>query len=183
MQTHREEINQQNADQKCRQGDADEGYGQQKPGQQRAWVDAGIDAEWNADRDREQGGDEGELQGGGKTHDEEIDDRLFELIGDAEIEMQGAPQEVHELYRQGIIEAEHDPQARPVCHAGILADHLIDRVADEAEHDEGNKRDYDEDEQGLAEDAAKRRPAWATAAILTSRPRDRRAGRSPVVPA
>ena len=93
----------------------------------------GVHPHGNAKQKREQRGNEGKLDRGGKTLANERDHRLLELIGNAEIEMQRVPHEASELNDDGVVEPQGFAQLGAFRGGSFQPDHLIDRIAHEAE--------------------------------------------------
>ena len=80
------------------------------------------------------------------------DDRghgLLHLIGNTEIEARRAGEEATELQRHRIIEAQLLTQSHAVFQGGVLPDHLIDGIADEAKQHERQQRHRQHDDGGL----------------------------------
>src|SRR5215471_20770766 len=103
----------------------------------------GIDSHRNAKHEREQRRYGCELDRSRESLADQVDDRPFELIGYAEVEMQRVPDEAHELHQHGIVQAERLAQLLTLLEAGLESNHLVDRVADEAEQ---RKRDQGHDQ-------------------------------------
>src|SRR5690242_20535233 len=99
-------------------------------------MDTGINSHRYAEENGKQCCHDGKLERGGKALADQRRDRLLDLIGDAEIETRRASDKARELHMQGVIQAEIFAQLQPVLEAGILADHLVDRVTYEAEEKE-----------------------------------------------
>jgi hypothetical protein len=69
-------------------------------------MDARINTHRDAQQDREQGGGERQFHRGWETISNQRRDRLFDLVGDAEIEAGSFGNEAAELQRNGIIKPE-----------------------------------------------------------------------------
>ena len=80
---------------------------------------------------------------------QQVRDRLAELVGDAELELRGIGKIAHELHRHGIVETERLAQRLALRGGRLDPDHLVDRIADEAEHRERDEPDRDHDADGL----------------------------------
>ena len=78
---------------------------------------------------------------------------LLHLVGNAEIEPRGLGDEATELDCNRIVEAEFLAQPQPILQRRVLADHLVDGVADEAKQHEGQKRHRQHDDERLEQPA------------------------------
>ena len=140
-----EEIDQENADQEGRQRYAYERHRLEEPGERAVAMQRSIDAHRDACRERQDRGDERELERSGHARADEIRDRLLELVRDPEIE----PRRMHEKTRglddRGLVEAKLMAELRAVLNRGLDPDHLVHGIADIAEHREGDQPDRDQD--------------------------------------
>ena len=82
-----------------------------------------------------------------------FDHRLLHLVGDAEIQHRRIGDEAAELHRDGIVEAELLPQLQPVLQRGVLADDLMDGVADVAKQQERQERHGEHDHERFEQPA------------------------------
>ena len=112
-------------------------------------VKGGIDAHQDAEDEGEQRGAEGELQRRRHALGEQGRDGLAELVGGAELEAGRGEEIAPELHGNGLVEPELSPEGQPLGRRGIGADHLVHRVAGEAEHGEGDDADGEEDADRL----------------------------------
>ena len=76
-------------------------------------------------------------------------DRHAEPIRHAEIAASAFAQEAHELQDTRIVEAERAAHRLAIGHARGLPDHVVDRIADVAEHREADERRREDDEDRL----------------------------------
>ena len=114
-------------------------------------MQAGIDPHRHADDQREQGAEDAEFQGRRHARPDHLDDRFLVLVGDAEIELRRGADETAELYVERVVESQFDPQRFPLLQRGLDTDHLVYRVADIAEHGEGDQRHKEHDDQRLGQ--------------------------------
>jgi len=152
-QLDREDEDQQDADEKGRQRDADQRNGLEQARQHAVAVEPAIDAERDAERHREQGRHEREFQRRGEALRDQLGNRQLELVAQPEIELQGAPDVPPELHEGGIVEAQHLAQGLALFGRRLGAHHLVDRIAHEAEHREGHERHDGHDQERLGETA------------------------------
>jgi hypothetical protein len=145
----RKDVDEQDADQEGRHGYAHQRYRQEEFRQPAVAVDAGVDAHGNAERDGEQGRGQRQLDGGRQALGDEAHDRLLHLIGDAEIEACGVADKAGKLNQDGVVQTELAADGFAVLDGGILADHLVDGIADVAEQGERDQGDNEQDHQGL----------------------------------
>ncbi len=82
-----------------------------------------------------------------------VDHRLLDLVGDAEVQLRRVGDEAAELHRDGIIEAKLLAQLQSIVEGGVLADHLIDGIADVAKQHEGQQRHGQHDHERLEKPA------------------------------
>ena len=149
VQDHREEQDQQDADQEGRQRHADQRHRLEQPARPVPRIEAGIDAHRYAEQQDEHGSAEGELQGRRHALQDHAADRLGRAVAKAELALHGIADEVQELDRRGIVEAELLAQRFALLHRGVLADHGVDRVADIAEQEEGDDAHRQQHGDGL----------------------------------
>ena len=121
--------------------------GLQQPRQRGIALQRGEHAHRNAQRQRKQRGDEGELERRGHAFADQLGDRLLELIGDAEVEVRRVGEKARRLHDRRLIETQLMTQLLALEDRGFDAHHLIDGIADEAEHRERDQphRDHDAD--------------------------------------
>src|SRR6185312_1557348 len=81
----------------------------------------------------------------------DLRDRPLELVGDAEVEMRRPADEAQALDDDRIVEAELLAQFGALRRRRVLPDHLVDRVADEAEQRKRDQRHHDDDADRLDE--------------------------------
>jgi hypothetical protein len=105
-QRHREQIDQENADQEGRQRDADQRYRLKDFRERRVALQRRVDPHQDAEHHRQDGGADGELQRRRHPLLQQVRDRLAELVGDAEFELGRVGEISRELHRHGIVEAE-----------------------------------------------------------------------------
>ena len=148
-QRHREQVDQQNADQEGRKRYADQRHRLEGLGEQGIAPERGVDAHQDAEHHGEDGGDRRKLQRRRHPLHQEVRDRLAELIGDAELELHGVGEVTHELHRNGIVEAERLAHRFAFGGGRIDADDLVDRIAREAEHRKRDDPDRAHDADGL----------------------------------
>ena len=110
---------------------------------------AGVDPHRNADADCEQRGDDRKFERRRKALGDQAQHRLLDLIGDAEVELRRLPDEAAELHRDWVVKTQLGAQLHPVFEAGVLSDELTDRIADEPEQHESERRDRQHDEGGF----------------------------------
>jgi hypothetical protein len=79
------------------------------------------------------------------TRADEIGDRLLELVAHAEIEPRGVHEKARGLNDRRLIETELMAQLSALVCRGLNSDHLVYRIADIAEHREGDQPDRDQD--------------------------------------
>ncbi len=149
-----EDQDQQDADQERRQADADERGRQQELREPSGPSQRGVDAERNADRERQDRGGRRELEGGGKPLLEQRRHRAALPQRPAEIALHRVADEPGELHDERLVEAELRAKARLVLDGRVLADHEVDRVAGEIEEPERDERDHRHD-GGRLQHAAK----------------------------
>jgi hypothetical protein len=112
-----------------------------------------VDAHGYADEQREQRRHEGELQRRRGALAEQRDHRQAKLVGDAEFEPRGVIDVARELDDHRLVEAERLAQLRDLLLRRVDANHLVHRIADEAEHGEGDERDREHHDQRLEQPA------------------------------
>ncbi len=140
-----EKVNQQDADQEGRQRDSDQRDRLEQFRQQRVAPQRRINAHQDAEHRCEDGGANREFQRRRHPFLQEVRDRLAELVGDAEFELHRVAEIARELHRHGIVEAERFPDRRALGGRGVDRDHLVDRIAGEAEHRKRDDADGDHD--------------------------------------
>ena len=79
----------------------------------------------------------------------QVRDRLAELVGDPELELQRVAEISGELHRHGIVEAERFADLGALGGRGVDGDDLVDRIAGEPEHRKRDDPDRDHDADGL----------------------------------
>ena len=104
-----------------------------------------MDAHRDARRQREDRCDERELEGSGHARADEIGDRLLELVAHTEIEPRRVDEKARGLDDRRLIEAELMAQLLALLGGSFDSDHLVHRIADIAEHREGDQPDRDQD--------------------------------------
>ncbi len=112
-------------------------------------VDGGVDAERDAHHQGEERGEQGELDGGRQALGDQRRDRPALAVADAEFEPRRIADEADELDRDRVLEAEVAGELLAILDRRLLTDEVRHRVADEAEHGEGDKSDRQHDEDGL----------------------------------
>jgi hypothetical protein len=80
-----------------------------------------------------------------------LPDRTGLLIGETEFAACGMADKPGELDHKTVVEAQFLAQSGTVGEAGVLPDHVVDRVADKVEQRECDQRDDQHDEHGLDE--------------------------------
>jgi hypothetical protein len=105
-QRHREQIDQENADQERRQRDSDQRHRLEDPGENRVAPQRRIDPHQDAEHHGEHRGASGEFQRRRHSLHQQVRNRLAKLIGHPELELRGIGEVAGELHRHGIVEAE-----------------------------------------------------------------------------
>src|SRR5579885_179528 len=171
-QDHGEHQDEQDAGEEGRERDADKRRRQHELGEPGVSVQTSIDADRQADGEGEDGGDEAELEGRRQALGDELGDRARILVGEAEIALGGMADEARELQDEGVVEAELVAKLLALPQTGILADDVVDGIADigeEREGDEGHRQHHghglakaanDEGDHGAAPCARRRRPLF-----------------------
>ncbi len=113
----------------------------------------GVDAERNAEDQREQRREHGELDRRRQPLDQKVGDRPALAVRDAELSARSVLDEVGELHDYRLVEPESLGELFAVGDRRLLADHVGDRIADEPEHGEGDQRDRQHDDDGLRDAA------------------------------
>ena len=80
---------------------------------------------------------------------QQVRDRLAELVGDAELELQRVAEISRELQRHGIVETERLADLGTLGGGRIERHDLVDRIAGEAEHRKRDDPDRNHDTNGL----------------------------------
>src|SRR3546814_20438108 len=70
-------------------------------------------------------------------------------VGDAEVALRRVGEEAAVLHEEGIVEAESLAQFGALLQGGVLAHHVVDRVADIGEQRDGDEAYRQQDENGL----------------------------------
>ncbi len=154
-QRHRKQIDQQDADQERRQRNADQRHRLEQFCDHGIAPQRRIDPEQDAEHHGEHGGAGGELQRRRHPLDQEVRDRLAELIGHAELELHCVADITQELHDHGVVEAQRLADLRALRGGGVQRHHLAHRIAGKAEHRERNDADGEQHPHGL-QCAAKR---------------------------
>ena len=179
-QQHREEIDQQDADQERRQRYADERQRLEQLGERAVAAQSRVYAHRDSRRQRQDRGDEREFERRGHARADQIDDRLLELIGDAEIEARRIGEKAQRLDDHGLVETELMAQLLALDHRGLDSDHLVHGIADISEHREGDQPDRDQDadrrEEAAEDEGDHRGRRWSI-----QRPRHSRESGNPAV--
>ena len=76
-------------------------------------------------------------------------DRLGQAVADAEIAVQGGPEEMRVLDEERLVEAELVHQGDALRLGVVLAEHDGDRIADIGEHGEADEADHQQHRDGL----------------------------------
>ena len=114
-------------------------------------METGIDPHRHADRQREGRRDKAQLEGGRHLFQDDLPDRPRLLIGEAEFAARRTVNKSCKLNDKGVVDPELLPQPLAVGEAGILSDHIVDRVADIIEQRESNQPDGEHHQNGLIE--------------------------------
>ncbi len=89
----------------------------------------------------------------GKAVGDQVDHRRLELVGVAEVEPRRIADEARELDDDRIVQAELLAQRGALLGGRLDADHLVDRIADEAEQRERDQRHREHHHDGLQQAA------------------------------
>ncbi len=116
-------------------------------------VEPGIDAHRHADQQGEQRGADRELDGGRQALQDHAVDRLGGAVAQAEPAARGVADEMQELDRCRIVQAELLAQRLALDGRRVLADHAVDRIADVAEQEEGHEAHRQQHGDGLDQSA------------------------------
>ena len=113
----------------------------------------GHHPERNARRERDERGDDAELQGRGRPLGDELVDRLAQPIGNPELAAHRVRDEAAELLDDRVVDPELRPQPGAVGVRRVLPDEVGDRIADELKQGERDDRDHQHDHHRLEQAA------------------------------
>ena len=116
-------------------------------------ADRREDTERDADGDRQQARHVGQFQGRRRAFHDDVENRPPLLVAGSEIALHGALEEPQILHEERPVEAEFAAKHFDVGGAALLAQHVVDRVADKPEHGERHQPDDEQDDDRL-QDAA-----------------------------
>src|SRR3546814_7068718 len=89
--------------------------------------------------------------------------RAAMAVGDAEVALRRVGEEAAVLHEEGIVEAESLAQFGALLQGGVLAHHVVDRVADIGEQREGDEAYRQQDENGLQQPSDDEGDHWSPA--------------------
>jgi hypothetical protein len=98
-----------------------------------------VDAEHDAEAQRDNRRGEGQFDGRRQALEDELRHRLLQPVGNAELAPERVRDKAEELHVEGIVESEPLSQRLVVGHRRFLPEHRGDRIADEAENQECDK--------------------------------------------
>ena len=145
----REDVDEQDADDEGRQRHPDQRDGEHETAEPAVAPQAGIDAERDSRRERNDRRDEDQLQRRRHALQDQVGDLALELVGNAELALRRVADEAQELHDHRIVQAEPLAQFLAVFQRRFLPDHVVDRVADVIEDHEGQQGDHQQNADGL----------------------------------
>src|SRR3546814_7353654 len=108
-------------------------------------------------------GHQGELQRCRHALGDQLGHRAAMAVGDAEVALRRVGEEAAVLHEEGIVEAESLAQFGALLQGGVLAHHVVDRVADIGEQREGDEAYRQQDENGLQQPSDDEGDHWSPA--------------------
>ena len=110
-----------------------------------------VDAHGHPHRQCEDRGGQHQFQRCRKALGDQVADRALVAVGNAEFALRRAGDEACELGGHGGVQAKLFAQILPLFGGGVFGQHAVHRVADEAEHGEGDQGHGQHDQDGLDE--------------------------------